>query len=137
MYQKRNTLCPLKKAAFLRPFLPLSSIFISPHTKPSKKRLFSYIYMYRTLAYPKFFRRLSDRCIRGNDIICDLDRTLFDIIFQIKPLEDTVFTMYAKTGLNMQYCPHIEFTPLSIPFGLILLPRKLHLSGLGLIKHQH
>ena len=40
--------------------------------------------MYRTLAYPKFLRCLSDRCIRGNDIICDFNRTLFDIIFQIK-----------------------------------------------------
>lgn len=38
--------------------------------------------MYRTLTYPILFRCLSYCRICGNHIICDFNRTLFDIIFQ-------------------------------------------------------
>ena len=40
--------------------------------------------MYRRLADPKLFRRLPYRGIAVNDIIGDLHRPLFDIVFQGK-----------------------------------------------------
>lgn len=54
------------------------------------------VFMYRTLTYSKLLRCLPHCCICCDDIICDFNRALFDIILQKKPLKDTVFTMYAR-----------------------------------------
>lgn len=54
------------------------------------------IFMYRTLADSKFFRRLPDRRLVFNDIICNTQYPLFYIFFQGRTPEDTVFTVYER-----------------------------------------
>ena len=46
--------------------------------------LYYHFYMYGTLAYPEFFRRLPHRRLVFNDITGNLYRPLFNIIFQEK-----------------------------------------------------
>lgn len=50
------------------------------------KQSFCYVFMYSTLADSKCLRRLPYRCLIFNDIICDLDCPLLNIIFHTKPL---------------------------------------------------
>lgn len=49
-----------------------------------RQKTVCYIFMYRALAHPKLFCCLSHRCFMFNDIICNLYRPLFDVIFHIK-----------------------------------------------------
>ena len=49
---------------------------------------FSYYHMYGTLTYPKFFRRLPYSRFGVDDIMSDLQSTLFNIIFQKNPLDE-------------------------------------------------
>ena len=59
---------------------------ISP---PTQTVLFCYYRMYRTLTYPKLLRRLPHRGIVLNNIIGNVHRTLFDIIFQKETPQNT------------------------------------------------
>ena len=57
--------------------------------------LIYYFHMYRTFADSKLLRRLADSSLCLYNIITNFYCTLFNIIFQGKSPENTVFTMYA------------------------------------------
>lgn len=61
------------------------------------------VFMHRTLADPKLFRRLSHCCLCFHNIPRDLHRSFFDIIFHKKASEDTVFTVYAKAFSKISF----------------------------------
>ena len=63
-----------------------STLFISPHTLLSQTVLFYHYHMYGTLAYSKLLRCLAHCRFMLNNIIRNLYRPLFNIIFHIKPL---------------------------------------------------
>ena len=70
------------KVCFFTFFVKFNFISVS-----TKTFLFCYIRMYRTFIDSKLFCSLSHCCIIFNNIICNLNRSLFDIIFQKnKPL---------------------------------------------------
>ena len=46
---------------------------------------FCAVFMYRTLAYSEFLRRLSHSCLCLNNVIRNLHCPFFDVIFQDKP----------------------------------------------------
>ena len=107
-----------KKTAFLRPFPTLSPIFISPHKQPLLLHL-----MYRTLTNPKFLRRLPHRSLCLYNILCNLNRPFFDIIFQGKIPRTHCF--YNVCGGLQLYCScklaHIKCCVFSLLFHQFLM----------------
>lgn len=63
--------------------------------------LYCYNHMYRTFTDSKLLCCLAHRCIMFYNIICNLDGSLLDIIFQKNPPANTIFTMYAGEILHM------------------------------------
>ena len=57
--------------------------------------------MYRTLTYPEFFCRLPYCCFRFYYVVRNFHCTFFDVIFQKKSSEGTVFTVYAEDFCGM------------------------------------
>lgn len=57
---------------------------------------FGDVFMYRTLADPKLFRRLPHSRVIFYNIISNLHGSLLNIIFQKNPPANIIFTMYAR-----------------------------------------
>ena len=68
--------CTVKSRPYNRLSIP---ILLSTQTV-----LYYYFYMYRALTHPKLLRRLPHRGLVLDDIICDLNRPLLNIILQEK-----------------------------------------------------
>lgn len=75
----------------------------NPTGLPLLTVLFCYNYMYRTLADPKFLRRLSYRCLRLNNVRSNFHCPLFDIILQRELPQKRHF--YNVCPDNGQYAP--------------------------------
>lgn len=70
--RKRPHFCDLSQ------LYPLS---LSHHIQNLHKNLFCYYRMYRTLTNSKFLRRLPYRSLSFYNILCNFNRSFFDIIF--------------------------------------------------------
>lgn len=77
-----------------------------PKQPSSSSVLYCYNHMYRTLAYPKMLRSLSDCCIIFNNICCNLDCSFFNITFQKNSPAILIFTLYAGDS-----CPMFIYVP--------------------------
>ena len=100
------------------------------------KETLGYVFMYRTLANSELLRRLPHRRLILNNIIRNLHRALFDIIFHKNPCIICLYNLcrdikeYAECMSSMFIIPllYIEYIPRNSSYGLFLSYILLYLQ---------